>query len=135
MPVHLDPRDLERHPRVGGEAAADHGGKRHPGIRGRWSSWYRTAGARALPGPPRAAQRAGPPGLLRLAPPAQGPPRMPNPDRTRKAGTTAAASPYPRPGFLGITATDLPTDWMVQGCEVVQVLSGAPAAAAGLVGS
>lgn len=39
------------------------------------------------------------------------------------------------PGYLGIEMTDPPSDWTVQGCEIVHAVPGSPAANAGLVGS
>ncbi|MDA8216519.1 MAG: hypothetical protein M0Z94_02780 [Dehalococcoidales bacterium] len=48
------------------------------------------------------------------------------------SGTSATVS---QPGYLGIEMTDAPSDWTVQGCEVVHVYPGTPAALMGLVGS
>ena len=44
-------------------------------------------------------------------------------------------NPPPVPGYLGINMTDAPSDWTVQGCEVVHAVPGSPAANAGMVGS
>lgn len=38
-------------------------------------------------------------------------------------------------GFLGVEFQDPPSDWTVTGCEIVHVLPGTPAAAAGLIGA
>ncbi len=40
-----------------------------------------------------------------------------------------------QPGYLGVETTDAPSDWTVQGCEVLHVYPGTPAAMMGLVGS